>query len=451
MADWEDRLSEASYTGPDGTKIVFAFEDVSKTIRKKTIAHEFPDVNDTFVEDKGLKGDLYPLRVFFSGENHDLEANAFEAVLRQRGPGTLQHPMYGRKTVVPFGDISRRDDLVTRANQTVFTITFWQTVAALYPSADAATLRLVDDAVDSYDELGAQQFDDSIELSAASAESTFAADIRQLKDGARAGLRTAQDGGAELEARMNRIDQAIESTLETFVGGPITLAFQMRQLIGAPARSSALLRARLDGYGNLARSIIAGTGTGKGGGTGISDTGDGVVDPGTGAPGAIARANNLFHANRMVAEVVVLGIATAVSGETYFTRREALDSAKELADVFSDTVTWSEDNYKVLFDASAGPDATRQKSSGVGSIDTGEARQILLDVVAKTLAYLIATAFTLGVEKTVVLGTPRTAIDLVSELYGGLDRLDEFMDANDFTGDEILELPIGTLVRFYAE
>lgn len=127
---WEERLRPAAYTGPDGTRVEFQFADVSKTIRKKTFAHEFPDVNATYVSDKGLKGALYPLRVLFSGDNHDLEADAFESVLNQRGPGTLEHPKYGTKTAIPFGDIVRSEPLATAANQTIFTVTFWETLAA---------------------------------------------------------------------------------------------------------------------------------------------------------------------------------------------------------------------------------------------------------------------------------------------------------------------------------
>ncbi len=450
---WEDRLKEAAYSGPDGTRIVFAFQDVSTVLRKKTKAHEFPDVDDTYVEDKGLKGSLYPLRIFFSGENHDLEADAFMAVLAQRGAGVLEHPMYGTRTAIPFGDIVRRDALVSASNQTVITVTFWETIVALYPAADEDTLQLVDDAVDSYDEGGATQFADSLEISKPGENAEFRANMKKLKDGALAGLQAAKDGTAKLQNGINRIDKAINSTLDAFIGDPATLLFQLRQMLNAPARSLASLRARLDGFKNLAESIFAGNGTDKGGGTGSSSSGagEGIVDPGTGTPGAIAEANNLFHANRGVAELLVLSIALAVSGETYRTRQQALAAAEELAEVFDDLVTWSEDNYEALFTATTGPDASRPNSTGVGAIDTGEARQVMLEAVTRTMSYLVTVSFTLGVEKTIVLSTPRTAVDLVSELYGGIERLDEFIDTNDFTGSQILELPAGTLVRFYAE
>lgn len=441
-------IQEGAYTAPDGTRLVFEFEDLGKTIRKRTHAHEFPDVDATYVEDKGLKGTLYPLRVFFSGENYDRAADAFESLLRQRGPGTLDHPIYGPKTVVPFGDIARTDAVVTQGNQTVFNITFWETIAAIYPSQDTATLALVDAAVDGYD---AQQFADTIEIADAGEKSAFARDMRQLKDGADTALRAAQDGTGALRSKMNKIDKAINSTLETFVGGPLLLGFQIKQLVGAPARSAALLRAKLDAYGNLAASIVAGTGTGAGGGTGSSELGDGVVNPGTTTPGTIVRANNSFHANRLLAETVLLGLALVVSGEEYTTRREALDGAKTLADAADTIFDWTDDNYTVLFDASSGPDSTRQNSSGPGAMDTGESRQMLLDVMTRTAAYLIAKSFTLAVERSIVTAVPCTAIDKCYELYGSIDRLDEFMDTNELTGDEIMEIPAGRTVRYFGE
>lgn len=450
---WEDRLQEAAYTGPDGTRVPFDFVDVRGTLRKHTTAHEFPDVDDTFVEDQGLKGRQFPLRVYFSGPDHDLEARAFEDVLLQRGPGRLEHPLYGVFTVIPFGDITRNDALTTAAEQTIFEVVFWQTITALYPSADADTLQLVDDAVNSYDDIGGQQFDDSLEVANPGERATFGSNLRALKDGASSVLRRAQDGSGALKNRMDRIDKAIDSTIDTFVGGPLTLAAQMRQLITAPARSLQLAKQRLDAYRNLAASLIGGQGTGAGGGTGSSVSGLGVIDPGTGTPGAIADASNLFHANRMVSETVVLAFCLVVSGETYRTRQEALDAALELAVTHDDIAAWSELNFDVLFTASAGPDAARPNSSGAGAIDTGDARQVVLLAVTRTLAYLIATAFTLGVERSILLDVPRTAIDLCAELYGNtfLEQLDDFMDANDFNGDEILEIPAGTTVRYYVE
>ena len=132
---WNDRLREAAYTSPNGTRLTFDYEDVRNTVDKKTTGFEFPDANGTFVQDLGHSGRRYPLRIFFWGADYDQEAEAFEALLLERGIGKLEHPIYGAIDVVPFGTITRRDDLKTNANQAVIELTFWQTINLVYPTA----------------------------------------------------------------------------------------------------------------------------------------------------------------------------------------------------------------------------------------------------------------------------------------------------------------------------
>lgn len=450
---WFDRLQEAAYTGPDGTRIPFTYVDLKEVIRKNTPVHELAGTGTTFVEDTGLKGDQFPMQVIFHGDDHDLEAKAFVNVLKQTGAGRLEHPMYGVHTVVPFGDIARHDRVVTAGNQTIFDVTFWATVVAIFPSADSDSLQLVDDAVRDYDVGGAQLFQDSLEIVDAGDESKFKQTMTALKDGARDTLRRAQDGTAKLQNRMDSIDRALQSTIDTLIGGPLTIATQLRQLTGAPARSLNLIKERLAAYKTMLTSVTVGEGFGAGGGTGSTEEGVGVVDPGTAAPGQLADANNTFHANRVGAEVVVLATAQAVAAEKYTTRREALEAAFELAVIHDEMITWSEANYAVLFAASAGPDPTRPHVSGVGAQDTGESRVIVQTAVARAISFLIASSFSLGIEQAIVTTTPTSPLSLCARLYGPtfLESFDDFMDSNQFSGDEILEIPAGTTVRYYAE
>lgn len=449
---WEDRLRDAAYTGPDGTRLVFLFEDVSKVIRKKTPAHDFPDVNSTFVEDLGLRGAQYPLRVIFSGPDHDLEAAAFEALIVQRGPGVLEHPMYGRRDVIPRGDITRNDALKTAANQTIFQVTFWETILAIYPDPNDATVQSVDDAQAAFNETNAAHWETVLEIQAPDDEASFLQTMQALKDGALGPLRAASDATAALTRKIDSISRAIDSTLADFIGGPQILASQIQRLLNAPSRAASLLRTRLDQLKGMVESLVNGTGTNEdsGGGTGTSATGPGVVDPGVGAPGAAANASNLFHANSLMAEGTIAAIASAVSGETYVTRLQAIQSAVELVETFDGYVAWADSNYEVLSTASPGPDPTRPNSTGPGAIDTGETYQALQFVVVQTAKYLISVSFELATERVLILDAPRTALDLVAELYGGLERFDEFVESNDFTGDELIEIPRGAEVRYHV-
>ena len=132
---WIDRLKAAAYTPPSGTRIEFDFVDVSQNITKQTAAFEFTDSDGTYVQSNGASSRRFPVRAFFSGADHDTEAAEFMAALLENGTGLLEHPLYGTFDAVPFGDLSQRDDLATAANQSVFEITFYQTIGDIYPSA----------------------------------------------------------------------------------------------------------------------------------------------------------------------------------------------------------------------------------------------------------------------------------------------------------------------------
>ena len=82
---WNDRIREAAYTSPGGDRITFAYENVRKTVDKKTTGFEFPDANGTFVQDLGHTGRRYPLRVFFWGDDYDQDADGTDADLGAYG------------------------------------------------------------------------------------------------------------------------------------------------------------------------------------------------------------------------------------------------------------------------------------------------------------------------------------------------------------------------------
>ncbi len=155
---WQDRLRTGAYNSPSGIRVLFAYEDVSRDIDKKTIGFTFPDADGTFVQDMGRTGRRYPLRMFFWGDDYDIEANAFEQALLERGVGKLEHPIYGVIDVVPFGTIKRRDDLVTAGNQAVIEVEFWETIGLIYPSSQSDPASNVVSSVEEFNEASALDF-----------------------------------------------------------------------------------------------------------------------------------------------------------------------------------------------------------------------------------------------------------------------------------------------------
>ena len=157
---WNDRIREAGYTSPSGVRLTFEYENVQRSVGKKTTGFEFPDADGTFVQDLGHTGRKYPFRMFFWGDNYDLEVQAFEDALLERGVGRLDHPIYGSVDVVPFGEIVRRDDLTTAANQAVLQVTFWETIGLVYPSSQTDPASAVLISVDEYNTSASEEFEE---------------------------------------------------------------------------------------------------------------------------------------------------------------------------------------------------------------------------------------------------------------------------------------------------
>ena len=403
---WFDRLKEAAYTPPSGVRIPFFYENVSQELSKKTSAHNFPDADGTLVQDFGVTSLRFPLVVYFWGENHDLDAQAFIGALSERGRGVLEHPMYGAKDVVPFGDITQRDDLKTGANQSVFEVTFYESIGFEYPSTQAAPAQEVVDAIAALNVSTSGQFEAGVDLDSAvsqvAAKSFWSELLGSVKDKFDAIASFVDSVQKQFEA----IETSINTAIDILVGQPLALAAQTMLLIQAPARAVALIQDRLEAYGDLLGAILDG------------DAGN----------------VNDYQFRSLVATAAVSGSVVSVVNNQFNTRTEALEAADTILEQFRDYVEWADANAETL-----------------GIIDTGESYQSLLAAVALCAGYLVEISFTLQMERAVVLDRNRTIIDLAYELYGGVDEyLDFLIASNDLSGSEILELPKGRRIVYYV-
>ena len=408
---WDDRIREAAYTSPSGIRVVFSYEDVRKTVDKKTTGFEFPDADGTFVQDLGHSGRRYPLRVFFSGGDYDQESDLFESALLERGVGKLEHPIYGTVDVVPFGTITRRDDLKTAANQSITEVTFWETIGLIYPSAQTDPAAAVLTAVDEFNIAEAGEFEEVIDLDTAVERVTFKNSYQALLDGAVNGLQAIANTQDDVRTQFDAIVDSINQGIDVLVADPLTLAAQTTIALQSPARALTNIQARLSAYADLADSIISGD--------------DAVVNPGE---------SNLFHTNDLYASTYVTGSIVSVVNNEFTTKTEALDAAEAILTQLEGVTDWRDENFQSLEE-----------------VDTGGAYQQLQEAVALTAGFLVEISFTLKQERRIILDRDRTIIDLAAEIYGSIDdQLDFLINSNDLTGSEILELPKGREIVYYV-
>ena len=413
---WNDRIIEARYTSPSGEFIIFNYENVRKAFDKKTTAFNFPDADGTYVQDMGHSGRRYPLRVFFWGDDYDLEAAFFEKLLQERGTGKLEHPVYGTVDVVPFGTVTQRDDLKTAANQAVVEVVFWETIGLIYPASQADPASSVLFAVNEYNDAAATEFEGITNLTSAVEQSSFKAGYESLLNDAQSGLQFIADVQADVQKEFNAINDSINQGIDILISQPLNLAFQTVLLIQSPARALADITARLSAYKDLASAILSGDGAS------VSSTND-------------SRESNAFHAKDLYASTYVTGSVLSVVNNTFKTKTEALEAAEAVLVQLDDLVVWRDTEFATL-----------------SEIDTGAAYQQLQEAVALTAGFLVEISFTLKQERRLILDRDRTIIDLVAELYQCCvdDQLDFFITSNNLTGSEILELPEGREIVYYV-
>ncbi len=408
---WIDRIREAAYTSPSGIRFTPKFENVSQGFEKKATAFDFPGVSGTYIQDLGATGRRYPLRWFFSGADHDLEATAFLDALAERGTGVLEHPLYGIRDVVPFGEIKRRDDLKTAANQSIIEVSFWATIGSIYPTDQTNPASGVLAALEDYNAASSEQYVILVNVDTVSDRTDVKGTYTRLLDIAKVGLDTVASTQEDVEKQFNAINASINNGIDILVGEPLTLAFQTALLLQAPARAISDIRARLDAYKNLADSIISG---------------DGAVSS--------SENKNDFFVSDLYSSGYMSGSVLSTVNSQFLTKTEAVEAADFILTQFDELTVWRDDNFE-----------------SVGDIDTGESYQALQTAVATAAGFLVEISFTLKQERSLTLDRARNFVELVAELYGETDaQYDFFINSNNLTGSEILEIPAGRTVVYYV-
>ncbi len=419
---WQSRLREAAYTSPEGARIVFDYEDVSRDIPLRNAEFTFPGVDGSYIQPNGHDGGRYPMRCFFSGDNYDIAALNFEEALLDRGVGRLEHPLYGTKDVVPFGSIGRRDDLKTAGNQAVIEVTFVSTVGAVYPTGQGNPRSEIVGTLDLFNLATSSQFAESTSLRTAVDKANVKATARGMLKMVSAALATAASATASVRRAFDEQVTAVNLGMDVLIGQPVLLAQQISNLIQAPSRSVAGIRSRLDGYAALLTRILASTAA-----SGAADDAAFV--------GIKQRLSNDFHTADLYAMSAVSGAVLAVVENEFTTKPEAIAAAIAVNNMLDATVAWRDARY-----------------DGLSEIDMGGSYQALQQAVALVTGYLVEVSFTLVTERSVVLDRPRTIIDLAAELYGSVDdRLDFLITSNALTGSELLELPRGRQIVWYDD
>jgi hypothetical protein len=413
---WEKKLKQAAYISPLGFRTTFLYEDVSKSFDKKTTDFNFPASNNTYIQDFGRTGRKFPLRIFFSGDNYLQEALAFEASIETKGVGRLEHPIYGTINVVPFGEYNRRDNLKTEANQAVIEVIFWETIIEIFAGSITDLADIVLKALELYNEAASGQLNTEIILNKIIESSGFKTFYAGLVRGTLDSLNNIVATTPSVEKQFNLVSQSMLTDLESTQSPNVkVLGLQATTLVQLPSRATgASISDRLNAFDNAFQKLVN----------------DKTIQP----PGYDNRIANEFFARDFYSATYLSGVVLSTINAEFTTKKEALTAADFLLSLFDQWVKWRDENYAIL-----------------SQNDTGGMYAALLESVTKAVGYIVSISFSLKTEKIIILTENRSILDLVAELYGELDnKLDFFINTNNLSGSEILELPKGREIVYYV-
>jgi prophage DNA circulation protein len=435
---WDERIKEAVYTSPSGKEAVFLFEELERTTPLKTGVFTFPDRDGAHVQHQGAGGKSHPFVCIFDGPDCMDNADAFEAMLIERGVAEFQHPAYGTLKVVPTGDIKRKDGLVSELNQSTVQITFTETIVdETSPALDAVTADSIDATYEEFSDAAAEDF--AADFSADTVPEQLQAqgvlmNQTDMMGENLSGMAQAEPGKwAQFLTTMKELKNDVRGVFnkaEQSVQKRLTVARQTLNLMKAPSRTIVAVSEKIKGYTSLVKQI---EGQFKNDPFGIKNIKNAYVSTRlvlTGAVASVASGSALSTAE--AASAAAGGIST---GTGAMSREDAIEAAFQISALL--------DTVKEFSDSKVEQDVF---------IDSDGSAYIKLQEIVQASARLIMdAAFSLPMRRTIVTDRDRQVIELCCELYGSEDYLDRFIRENNLSIDEIELIPMGTEAAYYVQ
>jgi len=411
-----ERLEQFQYESPKKKLFTLNFDTLTRSGGKKVGINEFPDRNVTNEQELGNIANRFPVECYFSGENHDQEADRFFRALEENGIGTLDHPRWGSHDVIPL-TYEQKEDWVNGIARSTFTIEFIK----YYPEAEGffaflnaafdfaelildaanrilslqtAALRLQRGIAQ---RIGATQLEfNRVKSRATNVLESF---TRQEKN---FGIRVQ-----ELKDRINKEKRQIERNIDDLVKEPAQLVTNLNSLFQLSTSTISSIEAKVSGYKNLLEF------------TGLQ----------LNTPNAIYNPNEATLQGCIASISTSALLASSLEGDIA-TRSQAV----RIADLIYDSVQ----NLKTIFDRV-------EALNGIADYDVyyhfrrfaSQCQKILID---RTLR--------LPTERIVTLTKNITPVVFCYEFLDDINRVDEFITYNNLQDMEIILMPEGKQVRF---
>jgi prophage DNA circulation protein len=404
-----DRLRSMRYISPSGSEFALEFDELTRIGGKKAPVSEYPSQDEGSVQDLGEITQEFPVTCYISGVDYDLEADRFVDALAEPGVGLLMHPRWGDLPVVPVSR-SQSENFIDGAGRAVFTITFIHAKnnSFDFPSiSDAANLQTLAEA---------EALDAAVIAEFAEETITDPHGLAGLANAVQNTISNVRTAFANLTNKVEGLKTIIEDALndiernsDSLVAAPAQLLAAFIDLYGLIADVDASPEEKLEGYVNLflvMASIALEQSIGYGDLLGLVSAGQ------------ITAIINAASRSTVTGSITTRGEAARIIEQLNALSTDAAATLESMEDV---------GGYAVPYELN------RQRNL----------------VVTTAITSLVDRSLNLPMERTIVLSEDKTPLVVCWEQYGGIDRLEEFIQFNRLADDEILLIPAGREVVVY--
>lgn len=424
---WKDRLSDAVIETPDKKRHEFQYGDLEKEINKKTSKYRFGGVDGTYVQDFGLGEVSFPMTIYFSGANHDKDANSFEKSASKKGVCILEHPIYGVKNVI-IESIKRQDNLKTAGNQTVFILTMTETILFKIPQIEPDNGLGLTKALENLADSVSTAFQNSFLGKTAQALANAADRITAIVNDIVSAVEFISSTVDGITSSIYSLQRYINGNMTNLLQAPFTLADSIGNLIDAPAEAISSVENKFNMFKDMYNTAM----TFQGGIDSSKNSNDKKNQC----------AEKMLVASRVMGATCKSLQFTKVDSIGFKTKKDATVHAQKIIDFY----------YEVQEALDSLQENTENDSLENSFVIDSQVVYNLKNVVALTVQNLVSIAYTLKQERIIYTDREYNIFELCYKLYGTSEEetLQSFIDANELIGTELLTIPQNREIKYYV-
>jgi len=397
---WIDRINESklSITTGDGKTYTPLWKNAILNINFNTEGLEFIGVPGTFVGREEVKGQQFPLLIYFQGEDCIDVAKEFRISSADKRPWKISHPYYDDLLVQPLG--LKFDD--SQLNVVKITGTLWETLDQKYPTNKVNAPKEIEIKKSEIDLLTQESF--VIKLETPSTELIQPANDSVIKTGSNYSfLAQTKDEITDLKSKVTAASGAAQE-ITTNTSSYIKKA---NDLINFPFLTKQNIVVKVDQLINTFNDFA---------GVFLED------------PTAEKKATYEFQSTMLLSELSLNLIDTDIN---------EFDKRSDVISVI-DSLTLAYDTFGETMD-------------DLGYTQDSELALRLDYIVNFTLSSLYDVALNSKQERFFTLDKDNNIVNLAHRFYGtGDDNLDLFIKQNDITYNEILNIKKGREIVYFV-